>query len=118
MKKSNKFIVVLVLMFVILIIVISMFYLALFSGSSKRRSMQITPPEEVYDTRFFHHPEAWSSVFQNVSSISEYWSATIPKSLAEKSIPKIAQMFGANAYETNAEYAYCYIAVPENNYGA
>ena len=105
-------------MFAILAIVISVFYLASFSGGTTRKSIEVTPPVQVYDNKFLCHPEAWNSVFQNVSSIPEFWSATIPTSLAEKSIPEIAQMFGANVYANNAEYAYCYIAVPENNYGA
>ncbi|NWG11056.1 hypothetical protein HXY33_04815 [Candidatus Bathyarchaeota archaeon] len=77
-------------------------------------SLEITLPETVYE-KFTDHSEAWAKVFENVSTIPEYWNVTIPPNLADKSIHEIAAIFGGNVYFNDFEYAYCYISVPKRN---
>ncbi|MCJ7422857.1 hypothetical protein MUP01_01120 [Candidatus Bathyarchaeota archaeon] len=63
-------------------------------------------------SKFLHHPEAWNRVYENVSTIPEYWNATVPSYLADKSIPQVAALFLGKASGSNSEYAYCFISVP------
>jgi hypothetical protein len=80
--------------------------------------LEVLPPAEVYYSRFLNHSEAWNRVFGNVSTIKEFWNTTIPSSLSGKSIPQIAQMYGAEVYVNDPEYATCHIRVSKLNYQA
>lgn len=62
---------------------------------------------------FLHHPEAWNKVFMNVSSIPEFWNATIPDNLKGRSIPEIVSFYEGRVFFNNSEYAYCYVYVPK-----
>jgi hypothetical protein len=80
--------------------------------------LEVLPPTEVYYSRFLNHTEAWNRVFGNISTIKEFWNTTVPSSLAGKSIPQIAKMYGAEVYVNDPEYATCHIQVPKVNYQA
>jgi hypothetical protein len=110
MKKAIKIAIVLVL--AVLAVALPVLYFKVLSSKTRYILVEITPPFEIYD-KFEHHPEAWTEVFENVSSIPKFWNATVPSELAGKSIPKIAALYGANIGNNDPEYAYCYINVPE-----
>jgi hypothetical protein len=74
---------------------------------------KVTPPIEVSWTRFLNHPEAWTKVFNNVSSIPEFWNASVPARLSGKSIPGIVQTYLGDIFHNDAELACCYVSVPK-----
>jgi len=78
---------------------------------TRRAKLEVSPTLEVSETRFFNHPEAWTEVFNNVSSIPKYWNADIPAILGGRSMPNIVQMYFGEVFLNNADYAYCYISV-------
>jgi hypothetical protein len=75
-------------------------------------SLYIQIPKNVSEV-FLHHPEAWNKVFMNVSSIPEFWNATIPDDLRGRSIPEIVSFFKGRVFFNSSEFAYCYVYVPQ-----
>lgn len=57
--------------------------------------------------------EAWNRIYANVSTIPEYWNATVPSWMAGKSIPQVAAFFAGIIYDRSLTYPSCYIEVPE-----
>lgn len=82
-------------------------------NAKERILVEVSPPFEVYDSEFLYHPESWNKVIQNVSTIPDFWNATIPENLQNKALSQIAQMFSAQVSHSDADYAYCYISVPK-----
>jgi hypothetical protein len=115
MNTIMKIALVSAISFIFLAVFFLTVFLPAFNSLMKRVGFEIIANEKVYWSKFLYHPEAWNKVFENVSSIPEFWNATISSNLAEKSIPEVAAMFGANVFENNPEYAFCYISVPERN---
>jgi hypothetical protein len=111
MKNAKEIAVVLVV--TILVGVSLVLCLNWWSGKIEWRYLEVVPPLEVYWSKFLYHPEAWNEIFKNVSSITEFWNATVPLGLAGRSIPQIAQIFGAKVYVNDPEYAACQIRVPK-----
>ena len=73
--------------------------------------VEVLPSKEVYFDRFLYNASAWNLVYENVSYMSKFLNVTIPETLAGKSIPEIAELFGGDVYVSNAEYACCHIKV-------
>jgi hypothetical protein len=113
MVMTRKIIVV-ILGVLIVSIVISLLLYRNFHRKVEYILIEVLPPETVYE-KFVYHSEAWEKVFENVSSIPEFWNATIPSNLADRSIPEIAAMFGGEVNLNDSEYAFCYISVPKKN---
>jgi hypothetical protein len=109
----RKIIIVLSTVLIILTVTFLLLYQVTHT-KSESISLEVTPPEIAYE-KFVYHPEAWTKVFENISSIPEFWNATIPSNLANKSIPEIVAMFGGNVFGSYPEYAFCYISVPKKN---
>jgi hypothetical protein len=109
MRRRSKILVSAV--FVSLVLLTSFLALRLIRLIQNIEYIELNPPDEVNASKFLYHSEAWNRVFQNVSSIPEFWNATIPSRLAGKSISAIAQMYFAEVYVNNAQYAYCHISV-------
>jgi len=107
-------IVVVILAVLIVSIVVSLLLYQNFCRKVEYILIEVLPPETVYE-RFVYHAEAWEKVFENVSSVPEFWNATIPSNLADRSIPEIAAMFGGEVNVNDSEYAFCYISVPKKN---
>jgi hypothetical protein len=106
--------IVLILATLIVFIGVSFFLYQSYYGRAEYILIEVLPPDIVYG-KFENHPEAWDEVFENVSSVVEFWNATIPSNLANRSVPEIAAMFGGEINLSDSEYAFCYISVPENN---
>ncbi len=112
MKKAIKIAIVLVL--AVLAVALPVLYFKVLSSKTRYILVEVTPPFEIYD-KFLYHPEAWTEVFENVSSIPKFWNATVPSELAGKSIPKISAMYGAYIDYNDNDYACSEINVPEAN---
>jgi hypothetical protein len=111
MKKANR---IVILLSTISVVLVSLLFFLSSNVNNQEKLIVIYPPTEAND-RFLYHPEAWNKIFNNVSTIVEFWNVEVPSYLAGESITEIIQAYGARIDLDNPEYAYCYVYVKIRN---
>jgi len=77
--------------------------------------IEILPPDNVYE-EFVSNPDSWNNVFSDTKQLPSRLGITVSETLTSISVADIANSFNAVVNVNNAEYAFSYIKVPNENY--